>query len=95
MAVTTVTADVLLPALTVAGGLAAAIFTALRFNRDDATAIVAQQHQVLDSMKSLNDELGEALDRQRAETITLRERNLTLEREVAHMRGMDEGRAEG
>ena len=87
-----VTTDAILPALTVSGGLAAAIFTALRFNRDDATAIVGQQRQVLDSMKALNDELGEALDRQRSEAVSLRERNLALERELARLQGVEEAR---
>jgi predicted phage gp36 major capsid-like protein len=87
-----VTTDAILPALTVSGGLAAAIFTALRFNRDDATAIVGQQRQVLDSMKALNDELGEALDRVRQEAVELRERNLALERELARLQGVEEAR---
>lgn len=59
--------DALLPLLTACGGLSAAIFAALRFNRDDATAIVNQQKEVLAGMKGLNDELQEALDRERAE----------------------------
>jgi predicted phage gp36 major capsid-like protein len=90
-----VAVDAILPALTVSGGLAAAIFTALRFNRDDATAIVGQQRQVLDSMKALNDELGEALDRVRTEAVELRERNLALERELARLQGLNEARRAG
>ena len=57
----------LIPALTASGALSAAIFTALRFNRDDATAVVNQQKEVLASMKALNDDLQESLDRARSE----------------------------
>jgi predicted phage gp36 major capsid-like protein len=88
------TIDVVLPALTVSGGLAAAIFTALRFNRDDATAIVGQQRQVLDSMKALNDELAEALDRARADRAATLERNLELEKEVTRYKALEEGRSQ-
>jgi hypothetical protein len=66
MIVAAIAVDVILPALTVSGGLAAAIFTALRFNRDDATAVVNQQKTLLDGMRDLNQELQEALDRCRA-----------------------------
>jgi hypothetical protein len=38
-------------------GLGGIIFTALRFNRDDTTAIVTQQDLILRDMKSLNEEL--------------------------------------
>lgn len=77
--------DAVLPALTVAAGLMAAIFTALRFNRDDATAVVNQQKNVLDSMKSLNDELQEALDRTRTELKEQRTENDTLRSEVREL----------
>ena len=87
-----ITVDYILPALTVSGGLAAAIFTALRFNRDDATAIVNQQKQVLDSMKALNDELGEALDRSRQDLSHERDRRIELEREVARLQAFSEVR---
>jgi uncharacterized coiled-coil DUF342 family protein len=38
-------------------GLAGLIFTAMRYNRDDTTAIVNQQNVILGDMKILNDEL--------------------------------------
>ena len=38
-------------------GLAGVIFTALRFRRDDTTAVVTQQSLIVNDMKSLNEEL--------------------------------------
>jgi uncharacterized protein HemX len=38
-------------------GLAGVLFTALRFRRDDTTAVVSQQAQITTEMKALNDEL--------------------------------------
>lgn len=38
-------------------GVAGLIFTALKYNRDDATAVVSQQSQIVGDMKALNDEL--------------------------------------
>ena len=38
-------------------GVAGVIFTALRYNRDDTTAILSQQEVILGDMRSLNDEL--------------------------------------
>ena len=78
--------DVLLPALTAAAGLAAAVFTALRFNRDDATAVVNQQREVLGSMRSLNEELQAALDRARAERDELRVEVVELRAECRRLR---------
>lgn len=57
----------LLPAATAAVAVAGIIFAALRYNREDASAVVAQQSTVLADMKSLNDELHESLVRARAE----------------------------
>ena len=53
-------------------GLGGIIFTALRFRRDDTTAIVNQQSSILQSMKSLNDELRITADNLRAERDQLR-----------------------
>lgn len=75
--------SVIIPAFTAIAGVSAAIFTALRFNRDDASAVVNQQKEVLGSMKSLNDELQEALDRCRGERDEERGRRIELERESA------------
>lgn len=38
-------------------GLGGIVFTALKFNRDDTTAIVGQQSNILRDMKELNSEL--------------------------------------
>jgi hypothetical protein len=37
-------------------GLAGVIFTALRYRRDDTTAIIGQQDTILNEMKALNEE---------------------------------------
>jgi len=81
------TFEFLLPALTAAAGLAAAVFTALRFNREDATAVVNQQKEVLGSMRSLNEELQAALDRVRAERDELRAEVTELRVEAKRLRG--------
>ena len=38
-------------------GLGGVVFTALRFRRDDTTAVVTQQSTILGDMKTLNEEL--------------------------------------
>ena len=38
-------------------GLAGVIFTALRFRRDDTTAVVNQQSVIVNDMKTINEEL--------------------------------------
>jgi hypothetical protein len=48
-------------------GLAGVVFTALRFRRDDTTAIVSQQDTILNDFKSLNEELRITADRLRNE----------------------------
>lgn len=48
-------------------GIGGLVFTALRYNRDDTTAIVSQQAQITAEMKTLNDELRSALERVREE----------------------------
>jgi len=70
-------------------GVAGVIFTALRFNRDDTTAIVGQQSGVLHDMASLNDEmrlttadLRTERDELRGEVQALREQVDRLTREL-------------
>ena len=53
-------------------GLAGLIFTALKFNRDDTTAIVGQQTAILNNMHTINDELRGSEDRLRAERDALK-----------------------
>lgn len=48
-------------------GLAGIIFTALRFRRDDTTAIVTQQSTITSEMKTLNDELRITVEQLRHE----------------------------
>ena len=74
-------------------GLAGLIFTALKYNRDDTSAVVNQQSQILGDMKALNDELHKALDELRSERDGLRKQveelrskieDLTVELRVAN-----------
>lgn len=53
-------------------GVAGVIFTALRYNRDDSTAIVAQQSHIVADMKLLNDELRTTVGRLKEENDELR-----------------------
>lgn len=64
-------------------GLGGVLFTGLRFNRDDTTAIVGQQSTILSGMKALNDELRITTDRVREERDSLRN-------EVANLTGQIE-----
>ena len=61
-------------------GVGGLIFTALRFRRDDTTAVVTQQAQITGEMKLLNDELRLAVDR-------LRKERDACHAEVAELRG--------
>ena len=54
-------------------GVAGLIFTAMRFRRDDTTAVVGQQSTVLHDMASLTDELRKANQDCKAECAGLRE----------------------
>lgn len=74
-------------------GLSGLIFTALKYNRDDTSALVGQQSQILSDMKALNDELHKAMDEVRAERDGLRKQvdelrqkieDLTVELRVAN-----------
>jgi uncharacterized coiled-coil DUF342 family protein len=61
-------------------GLAGLVFTALRYQRDDTTAVVSQQAQITSEMKTLNDEL-------RTTTTGLREERDELRGEVNRLSG--------
>ena len=74
-------------------GLIGVVFGALRFQRDEAGKIVAQQTAVLGDMRDLNDELQDALARTRderdqfaGEVRLLRETVQRLEDEVRKLR---------
>lgn len=64
-------------------GLGGLIFTALRFRRDDTTAIVQQQSVVFDDLKKLNEEL-------RATSDTLRTERDQLQYQVSNLTGQVE-----
>ncbi len=59
-------------------GVAGLIFTALKYNRDDTTAVVNQQSTIVSEMKVLNDEL-------RLTTVSLREERDGLKDRVAEL----------
>jgi uncharacterized coiled-coil DUF342 family protein len=48
-------------------GLGGLMFTALRYRRDDTTAIVSQQDAIFNEMRGLNDELRQTVERLRQE----------------------------
>jgi len=47
---------------TAVAALGGIVFTALRYNRESATSVVAQQSQVVTDMKALNDRLHAAME---------------------------------
>lgn len=53
-------------------GLAGVVFTALRFRRDDTTAVVDQQYKITQEMKTLVDTQTLALCELRSENARLR-----------------------
>ena len=59
-------------------GLAGVIFTALKFNRDDTTAVVSQQDTILNDMRIINEEL-------RTTSTELREERDGLRTQVAEL----------
>lgn len=61
-------------------GLAGVIFTALRFRRDDTTAVVTQQSIIVNDMKAINDEL-------RTTAASLKEERDACKDEVKGLRG--------
>ena len=68
-------------------GLGGLVFTALRFRRDDTSAIVSQQDTIFSEMRSLNAELRETTDRLRVErdALTVQVQQLTAQvQELRH-----------
>ena len=51
-----------LPLVIGIAGLGGLVFTALRYRRDDTTALVAQQSTIVHDIQALNTELRTALD---------------------------------
>ena len=61
-------------------GLAGVIFTALRFRRDDTTAVVNQQSVIVNDMKTINEEL-------RTTSVSMKEERDACRKEVGGLRG--------
>ena len=55
-------------------GLGSLIFTALKYNRDDTTALVNQQSVIVHDMQAVNEELRHERDDCRGEVNELRRR---------------------
>jgi uncharacterized coiled-coil DUF342 family protein len=67
-------------------GIAGVIFTALKYNRDDTTAVLGQQNTILDEMRGLNDELRQTVTSLRAERDELKTRVSELTGQVELLR---------
>lgn len=74
------------PILLALAGVAGAIFAALRFNREDASAVVAQQSTVLSDMRTLNAEIATSASRIREERDDLLAKIVVLTAELAAVR---------
>lgn len=74
-------------------GLAGIIFTAMRYRRDDTTAIVGQQDTIVNEMKVLNEENRQAAAILREERNELRAQVERLTNEISALR--EELRGEG
>lgn len=73
-------------------GLAGVIFTALRYNRDDTTAIVQQQSVIVGDMKGLNEELRKRTEELREENERLRTQVDKLTAQIEELnRGLTNG----
>ena len=68
-------------------GLAGVIFTALKFNRDDTTAVVSQQDTILNDMKLINEELRTTSNELREERDGLRVQVAELTTQVKKLHG--------
>jgi len=67
-------------------GVAGLIFTALRWRREDTTAVLAQQDTVFTELRGLNEELRTSNEHLRAERDKLREDNARLDGQVEVLR---------
>lgn len=67
-------------------GVAGIIFTALKYNRDDTTAVVNQQNTILGEMKVLNDELRATTSSLRTERDELKLQVGELSNQIAALR---------
>lgn len=67
-------------------GLGGIILSALKYNRDDTTAIIGQQNIILGDMKALNEELRYATQALKVERDELRSEVAVLTTELATVR---------
>jgi hypothetical protein len=67
-------------------GLAGIVFTALKYNRDDTTAVMGQQHTIMGEMKTLNDELRQTTINLRTERDALKSQVEELSNQVEALR---------
>lgn len=67
-------------------GIAGLIFTALKYNRDDTTAVLSQQNTIVGEMKTLNDELRATTASLRTERDELRAQVVELTNQVDALR---------
>jgi predicted RNase H-like nuclease (RuvC/YqgF family) len=67
-------------------GIAGIIFTALKYNRDDTTAVITQQSTIVGEMKTLNDELRTTTTDLRGERDQLRAQVEELTKQIEALR---------
>jgi hypothetical protein len=67
-------------------GLGGLVFTALRYKRDDTTALVGQQNTIISEMKILNEENRQAATSLREERNELRDQVEQLTTEIKGLR---------
>jgi hypothetical protein len=68
-------------------GVTGLIFTALRYRRDDTTAVLSQQDTIMNEMKTINSELRTTATDLRTERDGLKVQVEELTRQVAKLRG--------
>jgi septal ring factor EnvC (AmiA/AmiB activator) len=74
-------------------GVAGLIFTALRFRRDDTTAVVTQQSTILNNMQALMEEQQRTLEDTRSERDRLRAEVTRLSGEIDRLRHVSDAGA--
>ena len=67
-------------------GLGGIIFTALKYNRDDTTAVLTQQSTIVSEMKTVNDELRTTTAELRTERDGLKAQVMELTNQVSALR---------
>ena len=81
----------LLPAVIGICGLSGVVFTALRYRRDDTTAVIGQQDTILNDMRLLNDELRTTSQELRIERDALKTQVTELTTQVEKLRDAGTG----